>query len=126
MKSMLAIFLLAASLTACKKEKTANNTVPGIWVGKWGDVGQTPTEFIKFDIKSNGTLTRLNQQNQVIANGTWKMLNSVEFECNYVHTANGEEHSIGGLYTDFNGEIVGTWGYNYHKANGGTIELKKQ
>ncbi len=126
-KSIIVAALLATSLIACKKDKSVfNQSLVGIWEGKWGDVGQTPVNFIKFELKGNGTLTRLNQQGQVIANGNWKMLNSVEFECTYTHSSNGEKHNIGGLYTDFNGEIIGTWGYNNSKANGGTIELLKQ
>ncbi len=129
LKSMIMAFILAYTFVACKKDDSTPNPsssgLAGVWQGKWGDINQEPQNFIKFDIKANGTLTRLDEQNQVIATGTW-VLNGVEFECTYTHSSDGQVHKIGGLYTDFNGEIIGTWGYSPSKADGGTIELKKQ
>lgn len=123
------IATLAFLFTACKKEDngTAPSSIAGTWQGKWGDGNQTPVNFIKFVIKSNGTLERLNEQNEVIANGSWTV-SGVEFECTYTHTAaaGGQTHKIAGLYTDFEGVITGTWGYNPSKANGGTVDLTKQ
>lgn len=126
MKPVLAVFLLAATFISCKKDKAEpNRSVQGTWVGKWGDVGETPAGFIRFEIKSNGTLKRLNQQGEAIADGTWS-LNGIEFTCMYTHADNGEAHKIKGIYTDFDGGIMGTWGYSPSNANGGTIELSKQ
>lgn len=124
---MMALLLTAFAFTACKKEKDQVNdhSITGVWQGKWGDVGQAPQNFIKFEFKSNGELVRFNDQGQVIANGTWSV-NGVQFECTYTHTADGQVHKIGGLYTDFEGKIVGTWGYSPSKADGGTIEMQKQ
>jgi hypothetical protein len=124
---MMALLLTAFAFTACKKEKDQVNghSITGVWQGKWGDVGQTPQNFIKFEFKSNGELVRFNDQGQVIANGTWSV-NGVQFECTYTHTADAQVHKIGGLYTDFEGKIVGTWGYAPSKADGGTIEMQKQ
>jgi hypothetical protein len=125
-KSVAIILITGISFASCKKEKTsANKTIEGIWQGKWGDVGQTPVNFIKFEIKPGGEMKRLNEQGQVIANGTW-ILNGVHFECTYTHTSDGQVHKIGGLYTDFDGVITGTWGYSPSKSNGGTIDLDKQ
>lgn len=126
--SVLGLLLLATStIFSCKKESANNNELAGIWQGKWGGPNQDPENFIRFELKGDGTLTRLNEQNQVIANGTWK-LDGIQFECSYTHTeaAGGQTHMIGGLYTDFDHVIVGTWGYNSSKADGGTIELSKQ
>ena len=129
MKRVILVALLAATFFACKKDdinKVASTpSLSGIWEGKWGDVGEAPTNFIKFEFKANGTMARLNEQGQVIANGTWTV-NGINFECVYTHTSDGQAHKIGGLYTDFEGEITGTWGYSPSKANGGTIDLKKQ
>lgn len=125
-KSLLVFFLLTGMLAACKKDKAqTNNSLAGTWEGKWGDVNEDPSEFIKFEIKSNGTMQRLNQQGQVIAEGNWN-LNGFEFTCSYTHTSNGQVHKIKGIYTDFDGAIMGTWGYSPSDANGGTIEMSKQ
>lgn len=124
-KQILLATLLAVSLVACKKDKVSANGIAGTWEGKWGDVGQTPANFIKFSINSNGTLTRLDQQGQTIATGTWS-LNGIEFTGTYTHTSDGQTHKMAGLYTDFNGEITGTWGYSPSQADGGTLDLKKQ
>ena len=126
--TMMALLLTFFAFTACKKDKDQVKNGPsiaGIWQGKWGDVGQAPQNFIKFEFKSNGELVRFNDQGQVIANGAWTV-NGVQFECTYTHTADGQVHKIGGLYTDFEGKIVGTWGYAPSKADGGTIEMQKQ
>ena len=125
--NLLLTLFFVAGFIACKKDKSpapSSASITGIWEGKWGDMGATPGNFIKFDLKNDGTLTRLNQDNQIIANGNWTV-DGVQFECTYTHT-DGQTHKIGGLYTDFDGNITGTWGYSPSKANGGTIELKKK
>ena len=125
--TMMALLLTYFGFTACKKgkEPIKDPSIAGVWQGKWGDVGQAPQNFIKFEFRSNGELVRFNEQGQVTANGTWSV-NGVQFECTYTHTANGQVHNIGGLYTDFEGKIIGTWGYAPSKADGGTIEMQKQ
>jgi hypothetical protein len=122
---MMAVLFTALVFAACKKDKVTNNSIAGVWEGQWGSGSQAPQYFLKFEIKSNGELTRLNEQGQVIANGTWT-LNGVQFDCTYTHTSDGQVHKIGGLYTDFDGFITGTWGYSPSKTNGGNIELTKQ
>jgi hypothetical protein len=119
-------FCLAAFLfTACSKDNDSGNAaMQGIWQGKWGSGSQTPTNFFQFKMESNGQLQRLDEQNQVIATGTWSV-NGIEFECTYTHN-DGQVHRIAGLYTDFDNTIIGTWGYHPSKVNGGEIELKKQ
>ncbi len=121
-KIFLILCIAATLFTACSKDKE-NESIAGIWQGKWGSGSQEPQYFLKFNIESNGTLQRLDEQGQVIANGTWT-LDGIEFECTYTHT-DGQVHKIAGLYTDFDGTIIGTWGYHPSKANGGEIELKK-
>lgn len=119
------ILSLAAGLfNACNKDDNTNNAIAGIWQGKWGSGGQDPVYFLQFNLENDGQLQRLNEQGQVIATGTWT-LNGIEFECTYTHTADGQIHKIGGLYTDFDQTIMGTWGYSPSKANGGNIALKK-
>ena len=121
----LTLCLAATLFSACKKDNASGGqSMQGIWQGKWGSGDEEPRYFFKFKMESNGQLQRLDEQGQVIANGTWE-LNGIEFECTYTHT-DGQVHKIGGLYTDFDETIVGTWGYHTSKADGGNIELKKQ
>lgn len=125
-KGLLAVLIAAIVSTSCSKDKQGNNKgIEGIWEGKWGGIGEEPSNFIRFEVKKNGGLTRLSEQNQVIANGNWS-LNGIEFEASYTHTANGEKHRMVGLYTDFNGMIIGNWGFYPSKANGGTLDLLKK
>lgn len=122
------LLCLAATLftTACKKDDDPGaKSLPGIWEGKWGSGAQDPLYFLKFKLESNGQLQRLDEEGQVIASGNW-VLEGIEIEFTYTHTADGQAHKIRGLYTDFDGTITGTWGYSPSKANGGNIELKKQ
>ena len=118
--------LLVLLFSACKKEKATSQydvqKLYGIWEGKWGNGGQPPQYFLKFEIKPNGSIKRLNEQGQVIADGFWA-LNGNQFECTYTHTSDQQVHKIAGLYTDFDGVITGTWGFAPSKANGGTIDL---
>lgn len=123
-----ALLAITAFFTACKKENAPIGNAKGIagtWTGKWGDAGQAPQHFMKFEFKANGEAVRLDEQNQPIASGQWK-LTGIEFECTYTQTATGEKHNIKGLYTGFDGTITGTWGWYPNKADGGTIELNKQ
>lgn len=118
----LCVFLFSA----CDKEgSTLQRSITGVWEGKWGGKRETPKYFLKFKLEKNGDLQRLDEQNKVIATGTWS-LEGIHFECSYVHTVDGQKHAIGGLYTDFDGAIIGTWGYFPNKADGGEIELKQQ
>jgi hypothetical protein len=125
LKSALVVVIIAFSFASCKKDKQDNNSIVGIWEGEWGNGGNAPQYFIKFEIKSNGEITRIDEQGQVIANGTWT-LNGVQFDCTYTHTSDGQTHKIGGLYTDFDGHITGTWGFSPSKTNGGNVEMEKQ
>lgn len=130
MKNIFLLLALAAFsfFGACKKEKQAGPaSFPGIYEGKWGAGNDTPANFFKFEFKSDGSLIRLDEQGQTLASGNW-MVDGVQFECTYTHTAaaGGQTHKIGGLYTDFDGLIIGTWGYSPSKVNGGNIELTKQ
>lgn len=128
-RSLVTLSLAAAILFYCacskdSKSKSVNNIINGTWEGKWGDGPQSPQYFIKFNIKPNGQLERVSEQGGITATGTWS-LNGVQFEASYTHL-DGEEHKIAGLYTDFDGVIIGTWGYSPSKVNGGSVELEKQ
>ncbi|HSK11793.1 MAG TPA: hypothetical protein VK907_01205 [Phnomibacter sp.] len=117
--------LWAATFTACKKDNAATSkTFEGIYVGKWGDITGDPHTFFKLEFKPGGALTRYNESGAITATGTWT-LTGIEMEASYTHSANNEKHSIKGIYTDFNGEIMGTWGYGNNKANGGKFLIKK-
>jgi hypothetical protein len=123
---VLTALLLTSGMMACKKESTGiSKNIEGAYLGKWGDVGGPVHSFFKLQLKSNGKLVRLNEAGEVTANGFYT-LSGINFEGSYTHTSNGEKHSVAGLYTDFDGVIVGTWGYGSSKANGGIFELKKQ
>ena len=120
------VIVSAISFASCKKDKAeTNNNIVGTWQGQWGNGGNDPQYFIKFEIKSNGEISRINEQGEVIANGTWT-LNGVQFDCTYTQMSDGQTHKIGGLYTDFDGVIIGTWGFSPSKTNGGQVELEKQ
>lgn len=124
LKTIVAVMMAAAVFTSCKKEKVKAPEFAGVWQGKWGNGPQDPASFIKFEFKSNGELTRLDEQGQVFATGNWT-LNGVQFDCTYTHN-DGQVHKITGLYTDFDGFINGTWGFSPSKTNGGKVELTKQ
>jgi hypothetical protein len=125
LKSAMVVVIIAFSFASCKKDKQDNSSIVGIWEGEWANGNNAPQYFIKFEIKNNGEITRINEQGQVIANGTWT-LNGVQFDCTYTHTSDGQVHKIGGLYTDFDGVITGTWGFSPSKTNGGNVEMEKQ
>ena len=121
---LLAFSILCIFATACSKDKDEAGFA-GVWEGKWGSGSEEPQYFIKFNFKENGEMQRIDEQGAVIATGNWE-LNGIEFECSYTHSADGQKHRIAGLYTDFDGVVIGTWGYHPSKANGGEIELKRQ
>ena len=130
MKSYITLFaaiMVTVTFFACKKDETANApkaSLHGIYEGQWGSGSQEPSNFIKFEFTADGTMKRFDEQGKVIATGTWT-LNGINFECTYTHN-DGQVHKIAGLYTDFDGVIMGTWGWAPSKANGGTVELKKR
>ncbi|MGB4772927.1 MAG: hypothetical protein WBP58_15785 [Chitinophagaceae bacterium] len=123
---LLMSILTIALFFSCKKNDVAptKKSFPGNWRGTWGSGSASPSNFIKFNFKQDGTLERLDQVGAVIATGTWT-LNGMNFECQYTHPSNGQTHRIKGLYTDFDGAVIGTWGYSPSYANGGEVELNK-
>lgn len=123
LKMFFSILLIAIVFVSCKKDNTP--TINGTWVGKFGENNETPTYFYKFVIKSGGVLQRLDNNNQVVATGTWQ-LSGAEFKGNYIFSDDNYKFSLSGLYTDFNGEMIGTWGTGNNSTNGGKFNLKKQ
>ena len=121
------LLITAISFTSCEKDNNdaGTNSIIGTWEGEWGNGNQAPQYFIKFQINENGVLSRLNEQGQVIATGTWSV-NGTQFECTYTHISDGQVHRIAGLYTDFDNNITGTWGFAPSTANGGTVDLMKE
>ena len=121
------VLVLAAAITSCKKDNVSkgNKAAEGMWVGKWGDGSEDPSYYYRLELKPGGTLNRYDDENNVIATGTWTV-NGIEFIGQYTMTHNGFKASVKGLYHDIVGEITGTWGETPSYANGGTFDLKKQ
>jgi hypothetical protein len=122
----MAAMVLTTGMIACKKENAViSKNIEGTYQGKWGDVGGPVHSFFKLQLKPDGKIERLDEGGNITAHGVFT-LNGINFEGSYTHISNGEKHSVAGLYTDFDGVIMGTWGYGNSKANGGVFELKKQ
>ena len=55
MKRMIMILLLTAIFFAWEEDDIKTVSTPslsGVWEGKWGDVGESPPNFIKFEFKA--------------------------------------------------------------------------
>lgn len=118
------LMFTAATLVSCKKEKSEPSIV-GTWVGKFAEANDPPQYHYAFNMLSNGTLQRIDQNGNITGTGTWE-LNGIDFKATYVYENGNYLFSLAGLYTDFNGEIIGTWGFGDSVANGGTYFLQKQ
>ncbi len=119
--SLLTVFLL----TACSKSDDNKSGFEGTYVGKFGDEMETPAYHYMLRFKSGGQLERLDQNKTVIATGQWTR-NGINVEGYYLFLDDQSKFSFSGLYTDFDGKIIGNWGFGQSKANGGTFDIKKQ
>ncbi len=130
LKPMLYLFVLASFLTACKGDDPVAPTISieGIWTGLTGVANATPSEYLKFDIKTNSNIDFYTTEGSSTPNGsgTWTLTGS-DFEAQLTFT--GEPNYIYVYVAKFNektGELTaGTWGLDAN-SGGGTWHMKKQ
>ncbi|GAO41418.1 hypothetical protein [Flavihumibacter petaseus] len=127
LRTLVLALLTISLMTACSKSKDEKKGggFEGVYEGKWGEEFDEPAYHYKLRFKSGGTLERLDESDVVIASGQWSR-NGIDVEGYYIFLDDGSKFSFAGLYTDFDGAILGNWGFDNSKANGGTFEIKKK
>lgn len=74
LRSVSLALLLMATIVACKKDsEPAAFTIVGKWVGAIGQDANPPSGYYAINIKSNGTIERIDADGDVNATGTWEL-----------------------------------------------------
>jgi hypothetical protein len=114
LRSFLAILLLTATLTSCKKDN--EGVMPafnaeGLWSGKLSEGQAPPTGFFVMELKPGGVLERSNSTGNRTATGTWQ-LSGNNFSGNYVFQSTGTTVTLTGTLSKGAKRIEGTWSNN--------------
>ncbi len=125
------ILLIASSVfVSCKKDDVATpqgpTTIEGKWVGKYGYDSEDPSHYYSFDIKADGTIRELDDDQEVLGSGTWQLTGSA-FDA--VITWDPPFHStfmVTGYFDAATGELYGAWGYEPSNTDGGEWFLNKK
>lgn len=135
MKILKSVFLVAIAaffFSACSKSNDApppatNDSVQGVWAGKFGIDNEVPSVFFSYQFKAGGVLEELTNTGQVKGTGTWKIENNIVsgYTINVLAPV-GNKYSMVGAYNAAQGKILGNWGYGSSSTNGGLWEMSKK
>ena len=124
------LLFTAITLAACSKSHDAppaNDSVQGVWIGKFGTGAGNPSSFFSYNFKAGGVLEELTDNGQVKGTGTWKLDNKIltGYTINVVAPV-GNKYSMIGAYNAEQGKILGNWGYGSSTTDGGLWEMSKK
>jgi hypothetical protein len=114
LRSFLAVLLLTATLTSCKKDH--DTVMPafnaeGFWSGKLSEGQAPPTGFFVMKLKPGDVLERFNSSGNLTATGTWQ-LSGNNFSGSYVYQSTGTTVTLTGTLSKEAKRIEGTWSNN--------------
>ena len=123
---LLAVFTFAACSKSNSQPPATNQSIQGVWVGKFGTDNNNPTAFFSYNFKSGGVLEELTDNGQVKGTGTWKLENNIVsgYTINVLAPV-GNKYSMIGAFNASQGKILGNWGYGSSSTNGGLWEMTK-
>lgn len=85
LRSVSLALMLMTALLACKKDaEPAEFSMVGKWEGKIGQNQNAPSGYFALNLKSNGTIERIDSDGDVNATGTWD-LEGEEFTAIYTY-----------------------------------------
>ncbi|MFC0774443.1 hypothetical protein [Terrimonas alba] len=110
-KSLAVALLLTTSFVACKKDNTPPPfTIEGKWEGKIGTGNATPSGQYALNIKSGGTIERVNSNGTITASGTWQLAGD-NFSATYNYQ-NGTVVEVVALIDKGSKKLSGSWENN--------------
>jgi hypothetical protein len=108
LKSVSLAILLMAAFVACKKDsEPAVFTMTGKWIGALGLNNDVPSGYYALNIKSNGTVERIDSDGDVNATGTWT-LEGEEFTALYTYPG-GTIVNVEGTVDKSQKKLTGNW-----------------
>ncbi len=120
------LLLSAVFFTACKKDKPVldpQKEIIGNWVGKYSSTNNPVASFFRVNIKANGKMEIVSEQNEVLAAGTYTLTGDVVMAM-YTYFNGGDTYNFSGKYVMATKKITGSWGEDDIKA--GDFFLDKQ
>jgi hypothetical protein len=110
--------------TACKKEKDDAPVfkVDGVWVGTLTQTGQEGGGYLKFELKSDGTLVRIKTNGDKAAFGTWQMAGD-SLKATYTFITSPTVVNMKGVLDKNTKKLSGMWANSTEK---GGWEASKQ
>ena len=108
-KSIALALLVVIAGIACKKDSTDSEfSVHGKWSGKIGNNADVPTGQFALNIKSGGTIERLNSSGSAVGTGTWSLTGN-NFTATYTMTSSGTVVNINGTLDKGQSKLAGNW-----------------
>jgi len=98
-------------------------SITGTWKGTWGYGENATTNFLSYQINSDGTMLLLSQVGATEARGTYTFTNN-QLTTTYNYLGGGA-YASSGIYDAASGTLTGTWGRNGSTTNGGKWVLRK-
>jgi hypothetical protein len=126
--AFVALLLAVTTLVSCKKEDKAVpqqpevpqvvKTIEGTWIGKYGNGNVDPDNFFAANIKKNGLLEIIDENNEVTGTGTWEVADGI-FSAKYKYTGNLlTSFSLAAKYDEDAGTLTGSWGIGNDTGSG--------
>ncbi len=132
LQASVVLLLAVVTFAACSKSNdskpvVSNESVQGVWVGKFGTDNSAPSSFFSYNFKAGGVLEELTNDGQVKGTGTWKLENNIVsgYTINVLAPV-GNKYSMLGAFNASQGKILGNWGYGSSSTNGGLWEMSRK
>lgn len=123
--SLFAMLLLITAFFAFSKDKDnapALFFIDGLWEGKIGNESGTPSGQYALNIKSDGSVERVNSGNTITAYGIWQLKGST-FTATYNYS-NGTIVNVTGTVDKEKNKLTATWENNGNEE--GTLFASKK
>ena len=123
--SLFAALLLITTFVAFSNDKDHTPSlfvIDGLWEGKIGTESGTPSAQYVLNIKSDGSVERVNASNTITAYGTWQLKGST-FTATYNYS-NGTIVNVTGIVDKEKNKLTATWENNGNEE--GTLFASKK
>ncbi|RYY60175.1 MAG: hypothetical protein EOO05_10790 [Chitinophagaceae bacterium] len=129
-KSLAVCAIAIMTLVSCSKKNDDVQAPPaepieGKWVGTFKGNSSNLVFYYAFNIKAGGKLEVLNQANNVLGTGTWKIEDGVFFSV-YQYTGDETKYNLAAKYNEEEGTLNGSYGDGETDPSDGEFELSKQ
>jgi hypothetical protein len=128
LKSYVLTMLVLTTLLGCRKDDPApvQESISGVFEGKYGNGTKTPDFFWGFEIKPGGVINELNSAGEKIGDGIWTKSGDKFLATYHNDTPYNATYSLKAVYSTSEHTLTGTWGFGNNDSDGGTFRLTRK